>query len=75
MRDPTVKIEQSYLVEDSGLVKQATTRLKKILDAKYKAADIPKLVGARKDLSQAQKTALEQLLTKYCSLFDGTLGT
>ena len=75
MRKPSAKIEQSYLVQESGPVRQATTRLKKILDAKYKAADIPKIVGARKDLSQAQKTALEQLLTKYGSLFDGTLGT
>ena len=58
MRDPTIKIEQSYLVEDSGSIKQATTRLKQFLDAKYKTADIPKIVGARKDLSQAQKTAL-----------------
>ena len=75
MRPSSVKIEQSYLVQESGPMKQATTRLKKILDAKYEAVDIPKIVGARKDLSQCQKVALESLLTKYGSLFDGTLGT
>ena len=73
MRDTIVKIEQSYLVEDSGPIRQATTRLKMILDANYEAANIPKIVGARKDLSQSQKTALKQLLEKYSSLFDGTL--
>ena len=52
MRSSSVKIEQSYLVQESGPMKQATTRLKKILDAKYEAADIPKLVQARKDLSE-----------------------
>ena len=36
---------------------------------------IRKLVQARKDLSQSQKAVLEGLLTKYGSLFDGTLGT
>ena len=30
MRDSQVPIEQSYLVEDSGPIKQATTRLKNI---------------------------------------------
>ena len=45
MREPTVPIEQSFIVEESRPVKQATSRLKKILDAKYVPADIPKLVG------------------------------
>ena len=62
MRQPTVRIEQSYIVEESGPVKQATARLKQILDAKYEAADIPQLVRSREDLSKAQRIALQQLL-------------
>ena len=45
MREPTVPIEQSFIVEESGPVKQATSRLKKTLDEKYVPPDIPKLVG------------------------------
>ena len=74
MRNSDTEIKQSYLVEESGPIKQATTRLKKILDAKYEAADIPKIVRSRHDLSITQKTALQQLLEKYGSLFDGSLG-
>ena len=58
MRKPDVEMRQSYLVEDSGPVKPATNRLKKLLDAKYEAANIPELVQARKDLNTVQRTAL-----------------
>ena len=44
MRNPEVDIKQTYIVEESGPIKQATTRLKRILDAKYEAANIPQLV-------------------------------
>ena len=44
------------------------------MDAKYKLADIPKIVGARKDLSQSQRTALETTTRKLWLLFYGTLG-
>lgn len=74
MRDSDNTIKQSYLVEESGPIKQATTRLKRILDAKYEAADIPQLFKSRKDLSKIQKIALQQLLENYCYLFNGTLG-
>ena len=44
MRPPNVDIKETYIVEESGPVKQVTSRLKKILDAKYEAADIPSLL-------------------------------
>ena len=75
MRDPKINIKQSYVVEESGPIKQATSRLKKILDAKYEAADIPQLIKKRIDLNPAQKDLLQQLLEANKSLFDGTLGT
>lgn len=73
MRNSDTELKQSYLVEESGPVKQATTRLKKILDAKYEAANIPKIVRSRHDLSINKRTALKQLLEKYGSLFEQTL--
>ena len=75
MREPTVPIEQSFIVEESGPVKQATIRLKKILEAKYVPADIPKVVEGRADLNPKQKKQLRKLLETNGTLFDGSLGT
>ena len=37
MGKSTVTLEQSYVVEESGPIKEATSRLQKTLDAKYEA--------------------------------------
>jgi hypothetical protein len=53
----------------------ATKRVTQILDAKYKKADLKSIVRDDcKHLSAHQQKKLPQLLTKYESLFDGTLG-
>jgi hypothetical protein len=53
----------------------ATKRVTRILDAKYKKADLQLIVRDNcKHLSTDQKKKLLQLLTKYESLFDSTLG-
>jgi hypothetical protein len=53
----------------------ATKRVMQILDAKYQKADLQSIVRDNcKHLSADQKKKLLQLLTKYESLFDGTLG-
>ena len=75
MRNPSVPIEQSFIVEESGPVKQATSRLKRILDAKYEPANIPEIVKKRIDLNPVQKDQLKALLESNSTLFDGTLGT
>ncbi len=52
----------------------ATKRVMRILDAKYKKVDLQSIVRDNcKYLSADQKKKLLQLLTKYESLFDGTL--
>jgi hypothetical protein len=53
----------------------STKRVTQILDAKYQKADLQSIVGNNcKHLSTDQKKKLPQLLQKYESLFDGTLG-
>ena len=74
MRESSVLPEQSYLVEETGPVAESTSRLKKILDAKYEKANLPEIVESSIHLKDDQKIKLKKLLTKYESLFDGTLG-
>ncbi len=53
----------------------ATKRVTRILDAKYKKADLQSIVRDNcKHFSANQKKKLLRLLTKYEPLFDGTLG-
>ncbi len=53
----------------------ATKHVTRILDAKHQKADLQSIVTDKcKHLSADQQKTLLQLLTKYESLFDGTLG-
>jgi hypothetical protein len=53
----------------------ATKRVTRILDTKYQKADLQSIVKDKcKHLSANQQKKLLQLLTKYETLFDGTLG-
>jgi hypothetical protein len=60
--------------EDGEIVMQIQNRATKILDAKYKKADIHTFVEAL-TLSTDERKNLKSLLFKYDELFDGTLGT
>ncbi len=52
----------------------ANKRVTQILDAKYNKADLQSIVDNCKHLSAKHHIKLLQLLKKYESLFDGTLG-
>ena len=62
-----------HVDEDSTLV-DINERMKKILDAKYEAADLNEVVSQQTQLSNDEKQKLYQLLVKFTGLFDGTLG-
>jgi hypothetical protein len=63
------------LAMESQSTQDATKRVKQILDTKYQKADLQSIVKDKcKHLSTNQQKKLLQLLTKYESLFDGTLG-
>ncbi len=69
-----LKLNHSLAMELQS-TQDATKHATRILDAKYKKADIQSIVSDNcKHLSANQQKKLLQLLTKYELLFDGTLG-
>ena len=64
-----------FYVEEPEAVEEANERLKKILDAKYEAADLEEICRDQPELNRDEQDRLLRLLLKYESLFDGTLGT
>ena len=67
------KIDEQLLESDS--VKEATSRMKAILDAKYQKIDLNEYTSKLDYLSLDERDSLNKLLRKYEYLFDGTLGT
>ena len=62
-------------LSESKIMEASHQRSKEVLDAKYDKVDINKYVAKIcAVISKTQKELLRQLLTKYESLFDGTLG-
>jgi hypothetical protein len=59
---------------DSRPVAEATDRMKRILEAKYEAADLDAVVSECKNLNEQEQKQLLSMLNQYKSLFDGTLG-
>ena len=74
MKEIDATIENSYAIEDSEAVNDATDRIKRILDAKYEPANIDEVVAECTHLSGEERVKLKNLLNKYKQLFDGTLG-
>ena len=71
-RDCTV--EGHFAIEESANVQQATSRIKKILDAKYEKANLKQIVKSLNYLEKHEQKLLLQVLRKYEDMFDGTLG-
>jgi hypothetical protein len=69
-----LRLDHSLAMEPQS-TQDATKQVTRILDAKYKKADLQSIAKDNcKHLSADQKKKLLQLLTKYELLFDGTLG-
>ena len=66
--------QTSYQVNDSESVVDATERMKRILDAKYKPANLEEIAKMNSELTPAQQAKLLKLLRKHSILFDGTVG-
>ena len=61
---------------ESTVVKEATNRVTRILDATYERADLNKIIETNcKHLSSIQQKIMLNLLKEFEPLFDGTLGT
>jgi hypothetical protein len=69
-----LRLNHSLAMEPQS-TQDATKRVTQILDANYKRSDLQSIVKDKcKHLIANQQKKLLQLLTKYESLFDGTLG-
>ena len=66
--------ETDYHIEDAMTITNSTDRIKRILDAKYEAADLEKVCSGQTHLAQLERQQLLNLLNQYADLFDGTLG-
>ena len=73
MRSRDATSEDSYVIAEDCL-KDASQRIKEILDAKYEPANLDEITTNCKNLDEEQQEDLHKLLTKYKTLFDGTLG-
>ena len=73
MRNPRIT-EKEFYAQDSEIAMEAMSRVKRILDAKYEAADLKQVVAECTHLSKEQQEKLLEVLNKHKSLFDGTLG-
>ena len=73
-KDGDATVAEAYHVDEPEVVTNASDRLKKILDAKYEAADLRQICDEQEELTDEEKDQLFLLLDKYDTLFDGTLG-
>jgi hypothetical protein len=74
MRSKDATPEDSYIINESSPLKDASRRVKEILDAKYEPANLEEVAAECTNLDDEQREDLHRLLKKYESLFDGTLG-
>jgi len=74
MKDVDLDCAESYHVADADAADDAIERIKRILDAKYEPADLLAVSKEAVHLDSDEQNKLHQLLVKYDTLFDGTLG-
>ena len=73
-KDRDATFETGFHVEYIGSAWESTDRIKRILDVTYEKADLEKITSECQNLNVEERESLLTLLTKYESLFDGTLG-
>jgi hypothetical protein len=66
--------ENSLFIKEPVPLMHEADRMSKILDAKYKKADLRKIADSIKGVNETQREQLHQFLQQYEGLFDGTLG-
>jgi hypothetical protein len=74
MKDRDATFEESFHVGDTVATEEAADRIRDILEAKYKAANLREICDKSMHLDAEKQEQLFQLLNKYETLFDGKLG-
>jgi RNase H-like domain found in reverse transcriptase/Reverse transcriptase (RNA-dependent DNA polymerase)/Retroviral aspartyl protease len=72
--DSTLSTGLINIDSESQPIKEATNRVKKIIEAKYEKANIKEIAYDCKQLDKTKQIQLLHLLEKHEDLFDGTLG-
>ena len=75
MKPRDCEIKSHFAIAESNSVKEATGRIKRILDAKYEKANLKQVIKKLNYLTKVEQKGLLKLLQKYETMFDGTLGT
>ena len=65
-------LEDSFFIQESEAVTEATDRLQKILDAKYEKDNLEEIISSCEHLSKEVQQKLYQLLKRFEELFHGT---
>ena len=63
----------NFTIQESKNVNSATNRIQKILDAKYKKANLKEITNKLKYLNSDKEFLINRLSKKYENKFDGTL--
>ena len=74
MKDDRILGEQLFFIQEPDSIREATARLKDILDAEHETADLKSIADSASHLSEAERLQLYKLLTTYEDIFDGLLG-
>ena len=70
----TCKMRTNFAIQESKNIKNATNRIKKMLDAKYEKANLKEITTKVKYLNSDEQVLIYRLLNKHENMFDGILG-
>lgn len=74
MKSTTATEYSEFFLQDPANVAEDAERISKILDAKYQKADLQEVVSGIKTINEPEQKRLLELLERWETLFDGTLG-
>ena len=74
MKPIDCKMRTHFTIQDSKNVRNATKRIKKVLDTNYEKANLKKIVKHYKYLNNDKQPLILKLLTKHEEMFHGTFG-
>ena len=70
MKPPNCTAKEFFAIKESCQVRNATKRIKQILDAEYKKIDLKSIILNLNYLKEKHRNSLLELLQKYENLFD-----
>ena len=74
MKPPNCTAKEFFVIKESRPVRNATKRIKQILDAEYKKINLKFIIMNLNYLKDKHENSLLELLQKYKKMYDGTLG-